>query len=181
MAALQRRGERPRESSTVMPATVLTTGDSSYSQPFDVAIDEALIVAEEKLLPRGLYSVVRLALQQFNRRRFGLRLVAETTKRSCQRRKGPVRDIGLPGRPAGKLDGNVILAKGEMRPGANEVKAPQMAVSRTEHGRPIKQRFRFDLPPVPQQIESLRKISLREARIEFQRQVDDSQRFVILT
>src|SRR5829696_1591005 len=56
-----------------------------------------------------------------------------------------------------------------------------MAVARTEHGSPVEQRLCFDLPPVPQQIEPLGKISLRKAWIEFNRYIDGRQRLVILT
>jgi len=52
-------------------------GDTGYTQSFDESINKAAIIAEEKLLPRGVGAVVRLALPQFSRHRFRLRLLAE--------------------------------------------------------------------------------------------------------
>src|SRR5579862_2374096 len=102
------------------------------------------------------------------------------TKRSRQRCKGPICRIGLSGCSSGKLGGDVIFAKREMSPGARMVKTPQMTVTRTEHCRPVEQRFRLELASVPQQIEALRKVSLRKAWIEFQRQINGCQCFVVL-
>ena len=48
------------------------------------------------------------------------------------------------------------------------VETPKMAVARTEHRRSVEQRFRFELPPVPEQVEPLGEIALRKARIELQ-------------
>ena len=154
--------------------------DTGDTQPFDEAIDEAAIIAEEQLLSRGLEAVVRLALQQFGGRRFRLRLLTKKTKRRRKGRKGLIGDIGLPRCPSGELGCYFVFAQREVRLGANVVETPQMAVARTEHGRPVEQRFRFDLPPVPQQIEPLGKIPLRKAWIEFQRKVQRRQRFIIL-
>src|ERR1700754_4425158 len=55
-----------------------------------------------------------------------------------------------------------------------------MAIARAEHGRPIEQRFSFDLPPIPEHIESLGEIRLRKAGIEFERYIERRQRLVIL-
>ena len=60
------------------------------------------------------------------------------------------------------------------------VEARNMAVARAEHGRAIEQRFRFDLPPVPEQVEPLGEIGLRKAWIELKRHIERCQRFVIL-
>ena len=60
------------------------------------------------------------------------------------------------------------------------VETRNMAVARTEHGRAIEQRFRFDLSPVPEQVEPLREIGLRKAWIELERYIERRQRFVIL-
>jgi len=40
-------------------------GDTGYTQSFDESINKTAIIAEEKLLPRGVGAVVRLALPQF--------------------------------------------------------------------------------------------------------------------
>ena len=138
------------------------------------------IVAEEKLLPRGLGAVVRLALQQFDGHCFGLRPVAQMAERSRKRRKSLIGDIGLACCPAGELCRDVILAKGEMRPRTDMVETGNVAVARTEHGRPVEQRFCFDLSPVPEQVEPLREIGLRKAWIELQGYIERRQRFVIL-
>ena len=55
-----------------------------------------------------------------------------------------------------------------------------MAVARAEHGRPIEQRFRFDLAPVPEHVEPLGEIGLRKTWIELQRYVERRQRLVVL-
>ena len=60
------------------------------------------------------------------------------------------------------------------------VEARNMAVARTEHGGAIEQRFRFDLPAVPEQVEPLGEIGLRKAWIELERHIERCQRFVIL-
>jgi hypothetical protein len=120
------------------------------------------------ILPRGLGAVVRPALQQFDGHCFGLRPVAQMAERSRKRRKGLIRDIGLACCPPGELCRNVILAKGEMRPGTDMVETGKMAVARTEHGGAIEQCLRFDLAPVPEQVKSLRETGLRKAWIELQ-------------
>ena len=60
------------------------------------------------------------------------------------------------------------------------MEAGNVAVARTEHGRAIEQRLRFDLASVPEQVESLREICLRKAWIELQGNIDRRQRLVIL-
>ena len=60
------------------------------------------------------------------------------------------------------------------------VESCNMAVARTEHDRPVEQRFRLDLPSVPQHVEPLGEIGLRKTRIELQRYVERCQRLVVL-
>ena len=60
------------------------------------------------------------------------------------------------------------------------VESSNMAVARTEHDRPVEQRFRLDLPSVPQHVEPLGEIGLRKTRIELQRYVERCQRLVVL-
>ena len=60
------------------------------------------------------------------------------------------------------------------------VESGNMAVARTEHDRPIEQRFRFDLPPVPEHVEPLGEIGLRKTWIELQRYVERRQCLVVL-
>src|SRR3954463_14913158 len=100
------------------------TGDASNRQSFSKTIDEALIVAEEKLLPRSLYRVIRLALQQLNGCCICLRLFIQAAKRRGQCRKSSISGVRLPRRPSSKLHGNVIFTEREMRPRTNVVKAP---------------------------------------------------------
>lgn len=54
-----------------------------------------------------------------------------------------------------------------------------MAVARTERGRSIEQRLRFNFPPMPKQIEALGEIRLREAGIELQGLIESCERFVV--
>lgn len=54
--------------------------NTGYAQSLDEAVDKARIVAEEKLLPRVFGAVVRLALQQFDRRGFRMRSVERSRK-----------------------------------------------------------------------------------------------------
>src|SRR6185369_17971400 len=60
------------------------------------------------------------------------------------------------------------------------VESRNMAVARAQHGRPIEQRYRLDLPPVPKHVEPLGEIGLRKTRIELQRYVERCQRLVVL-
>ena len=60
------------------------------------------------------------------------------------------------------------------------VESGNMAVAQAQHGRPIEQRLRLDLPSVPQHVKPLGEIGLRKTRIEFQRYVERCQRLVVL-
>ena len=60
------------------------------------------------------------------------------------------------------------------------VETRKMVVAWTEHGRPVEQRFRLNLSPVPEQVKSLCEICLRKAWIELQGYIESRQRFVIL-
>ena len=58
--------------------------DTCHMQTFDVSIDKARVITEEKLLSCSLGAVIRLALQQFSCRRFRLRSLSQKAQRSCK-------------------------------------------------------------------------------------------------
>ena len=60
------------------------------------------------------------------------------------------------------------------------VERRNMAVARAQHGRPVEQRFRLDLAPVPQHVEPLGEVGLCKARIELHRYVERCQRLIVL-
>lgn len=59
---------------------MLNVGDAGYAQSFSKSINEAHVIAEEKLLSGSLNAIVGLALQQLDGHCLRLRPVRQKTK-----------------------------------------------------------------------------------------------------
>src|SRR5262249_32006992 len=116
----------------------------------DKSLEERIVVAEEEVLARQFAGVIRLSPQKLGRGEFGFWALADAAERGRQRRKGAIGGFGLARRLKRKSRCCLHLAERETRPGANVVKAPDVEITRAEHGRAIQQGFRIYCMSGPQ-------------------------------
>ncbi|MDA9406323.1 hypothetical protein XH98_06440 [Bradyrhizobium sp. CCBAU 51745] len=171
---------RPRCLRRVASRFYLAGGHTGLLQARNITIQKTRVLAKEELLLCGIGAVARLALKQPGSSLPCLCRLSQETQGRRQRSECLIIHIPLPDCSAGELCRDVVLSQGEMRQGANVVETPEITVPRAEDRCSIEQDFCFDLTAMPEQVEALSKMRLREARVELQGQIDRRERFIVL-